>query len=623
MTADPVEVRFATTQQSLREPSGDSPARVLRYDVRQLQTQLADINDEFAIWSRTDRVREVVGEQTLTAMRARDKQIMNRLHGNASIMVLGDFKRGKSTLVNALLRTTVATTNITPETLTINEISFGAEPAARAILNDGGSVALSKEDLHAEQLGPLLQRLPAAVDHVEISAPVEWLEGVRLVDTPGTGDLTSQFEQTVTAYLPEADAIIYVMSALAPLSESEQAFLQAMVVPQEFPKLLFVVNMLDIAQSPGDAARVLDATREKLTKIFPNAALFGLSALAEVRRLESRTEPNQELSVVLRENFETFREHLREMVVLNRDVMRLDRTCAQIQQMAHDFAKQADLVRGMLRDKHTDFEASLSAYEASDSQIAERRAAGEAEMRHTMARLSDQTVGWLGGFVDRLQEDVIDQLSTFSPNDIQQHFQFFLGDALRQAVDQCVARQRPEILRSLAVARASYTEGFRTVVEIGSNDANSSADAAATVFGDLAWSILDTGSMLLSRGRLQVLRVVADLFIRRASQPSIAAAQRKRLTSLMPDLKEMLAAQVRGLYVSFADKMAEELGASYDEETASALAALRQAMHLRDASERHLEEAAAVWEDIHAQVTTTCGAVERVRQKLWIDATVS
>jgi GTPase SAR1 family protein len=61
-----------------------------------------------------------------------------------SLAVVGDFKRGKSTLINALVGSEVVTTNVTPETVTINYIEHGTENKIEAVLEDGGKVDLQR-----------------------------------------------------------------------------------------------------------------------------------------------------------------------------------------------------------------------------------------------------------------------------------------------------------------------------------------------------------------------------------------------------------------------------------------------------------------------------------------------
>jgi predicted GTPase len=183
-----------------------------------------------------------LGKNLSQQIKSEVDEIANRLQTPFFLVVVGDFKRGKSTLINALLKQEVVTTDITPETVTLNQIQSGPELKIEACLTDGGRIGLDAAELKAEQLTALLGELSQKVSHLNIEVPNEWLEGLCLVDTPGTGDIFQRFDPQVHDYLEKADAVIFVISALSPLSASEQAFLQLSVLPQDFSKVFLVVN---------------------------------------------------------------------------------------------------------------------------------------------------------------------------------------------------------------------------------------------------------------------------------------------------------------------------------------------------------------------------------------------
>lgn len=153
----------------------ETQAKVIRYDLTDLRQEFLDRLNDFSAWVQTEKLALAIGSSLLLQLRDRENQIRNRLEADFSLVVVGDFKRGKSTLINALLGTPVVTTNVTPETVTINQIQYGSELRLDACLVDGGRVSLDPEELKADQLVPLLEKLPQEVSHLSISAPVEWL----------------------------------------------------------------------------------------------------------------------------------------------------------------------------------------------------------------------------------------------------------------------------------------------------------------------------------------------------------------------------------------------------------------------------------------------------------------
>ena len=113
-----------------------------------------------------------------------------------------------------------------------------------AVLVNGTRVPLSFEQVAREKIEPLMNMLPCKIDHLDIKDNAPILRDLRIVDTPGLSDL-DDLDKQVTEYLINADAIIYVASALLPLSESEQMFLISHVQPQRFGMLYVLVNMID------------------------------------------------------------------------------------------------------------------------------------------------------------------------------------------------------------------------------------------------------------------------------------------------------------------------------------------------------------------------------------------
>ncbi|KJE20487.1 dynamin family protein [Frankia torreyi] len=118
------------------------------------------------------------------------RQAQERLDQPMRVAVAGQLKRGKSTLVNALLGETVAATGQLELTFNVNELVYSDEPAAVVRYQDGRSVEVDPADLHRwtvrdpERLADL-----RAIRSVELGLPHRLLRTFRLVDTPGLGSV--------------------------------------------------------------------------------------------------------------------------------------------------------------------------------------------------------------------------------------------------------------------------------------------------------------------------------------------------------------------------------------------------------------------------------------------------
>ena len=217
-------------------------------DYESSRSALDETLEELEAVRADPHTRQAMGADFCEWLRRSCAEIKRREGDAFNLVVIGDFKRGKSTLVNAILRDDVVHANVTPETVTINRVSYAPEESVQAVLTNGRKVALSYEETKRDTLDGIISRLPAPVSYIDIKIPNESLKDIRIVDTPGVGDILKRFDSTVSDYIRNADAIIYVVSALSPLSETEQAFLCAAIQPQDISKLFVVINMCDALQ---------------------------------------------------------------------------------------------------------------------------------------------------------------------------------------------------------------------------------------------------------------------------------------------------------------------------------------------------------------------------------------
>ncbi|HNH47524.1 MAG TPA: dynamin family protein, partial [Myxococcota bacterium] len=184
-----------------------SASYVVQYDVEVLEKRLLGALLDLQAQVERGAWREAAGEGWLKQLRDGIAAVKTRLSRPFCLLVVGDFKRGKSTLVNALLRQELVTTDVAPETVVITELNHGPELKMELHLADGGRVRLRQEDLPSASLTRIMEQLPGPVDILKIEAPIPFLEGLAIVDSPGTGDLLWRFDRRVQDYLPRADAI--------------------------------------------------------------------------------------------------------------------------------------------------------------------------------------------------------------------------------------------------------------------------------------------------------------------------------------------------------------------------------------------------------------------------------
>jgi ribosome biogenesis GTPase A len=162
------------------------------------------------------------------------------------LTVVGQFSRGKSTLMNAILGKEYLPSGIVPTTSAITAVSYGSRE--KVVLRRAGS-NLSSEIPLAQLADFVTERInPGNRDRIqmaEVQVPVEILQrGFFLVDTPGLGSAVRENTATTLDFLPSADAIVFVTSCDAPLTVGELGYLRS--CRSSVRQMFLVLNKMDL-----------------------------------------------------------------------------------------------------------------------------------------------------------------------------------------------------------------------------------------------------------------------------------------------------------------------------------------------------------------------------------------
>lgn len=155
------------------------------------------------------------------------------------VFVVGEFKQGKSTLVNALINAPLCPVGTDVTTSVATMVSAGDEPSAELVY--------SAPALPGRDDAPQLRRVPVPIGdlsrhvsqahnpdnashllYAHARLPRALLaDGLTLVDTPGVGGLNSSHAAATMSALPQADALLFVSDGSAEYSAAELEFLAA------------------------------------------------------------------------------------------------------------------------------------------------------------------------------------------------------------------------------------------------------------------------------------------------------------------------------------------------------------------------------------------------------------
>jgi len=219
-------------------------------------------------------------------------QISDRLAiGQFRLAVLGQFKRGKSTLLNALLGDNLLPTDILPVTAIPTFISFSEQISVCVHFTDGKGKCLYNPSEEMELKDFLAEYVTEKgnpnnlhmVDRVDIGHPSDLLrQGVVLIDTPGIGSTHKHNTEVAYQILPQCDAALFLVSPDPPITEVELEYLKK--ICQKLPRTFYLLNKIDylndteMISSLKFLADQLTPLLDGVPQILPVSARKGLQA---------------------------------------------------------------------------------------------------------------------------------------------------------------------------------------------------------------------------------------------------------------------------------------------------------------------------------------------------------
>ena len=168
------------------------------------------------------------------------------------VLVCGEFKRGKSSLIGAMLeQTDICPVDIDIATAVVSIISYGnTHKVFRYFGEIGGK---EKEEIPFDQISAYATGRKIAQDNtwlLEIQVPCDLLKnGLVLIDTPGLGGLDPRHGFLTSYFMPQADVVLFTVDAGEPLSDAEITFLKEKVSGTA-TQIIIVLNKIDKVDSP-------------------------------------------------------------------------------------------------------------------------------------------------------------------------------------------------------------------------------------------------------------------------------------------------------------------------------------------------------------------------------------
>jgi predicted GTPase len=223
---------------------------------------------ERTLVSDLEKLRSFSRKLKLTKSIVLINDVLQRIEQRSfSIAVVGEFKRGKSTFINALLGQEILPSDILPCSATLNRVTYGVKPEVKIIFKDGHEEQIPIEKLtdYVTKLTPESEITAESIKEAVVYYPIPYCQNnIDVIDTPGLNDDQNMTEVTLSV-LPQVDAAIMIILAQSPFSEFERDLLENKLLTNDLGRVIFVVNIWD-SYTPEQTERILQSVKNRIQK---------------------------------------------------------------------------------------------------------------------------------------------------------------------------------------------------------------------------------------------------------------------------------------------------------------------------------------------------------------------
>jgi len=302
------------------------------------------------------------------------------------VLVMGEFKRGKSTVINAILGQSVLPAHSSPTTAIISEVKWGKQPAAVLhYLNKpdgsaGGTRAVRVEDLEEHiviQEDDSTDTYENPYEKVEIFWPLELCQNhIEIIDSPGLNEDSKRHHITMN-YLSAIDAVIFVVSCDSPVSLTEKEAIKD-AIEQGHKNIFFICTHIDkYEDTPKERERVEQYCRRQLKgqTAYGERMIFFVNAR---KALEGKMESNVEK--IRTSNIFSVELALKDFLALERGRVKITLPILSMQAWVTDLYKD-------IPDREKMFQTNLSEVDLHHVQMEKQLVASNAQAQQIVAHM--------------------------------------------------------------------------------------------------------------------------------------------------------------------------------------------------------------------------------------------
>lgn len=547
------------------------------------------------------------------------------------VVVLGEFKRGKSTFINALIGKDLLPTDVLPETATINALIYNEKPELQIIMQDGSIEKGEVERSFLERFSAKNQTEECSkIKYIKIGYPFKLLDAnVVIVDTPGVSDLNEQRCDVTYNFIPKANAVLFLLDANSPLKKSERDFIEDKLLAQGIDNIIFLVNKYDNVDEEEDEdfwenlqVHMLKAFADSEYKL-KNLEMYPLSAkLALQGELEQRPE------FVAASGIDKIKAALQSNITEGRvEEEKLQRYKARMQAVLLSLNSELENKRALKSadaDKLREAQNGLNEMFTEQVENKQRIAAFVEEEKKNIVAMTDKSLRF---FYKRLEDKIIEDVQFYKGLDFKEFVEQRISKAIQRELENWLMSYAPNIdvlLRTVEkeVARGiSYRFNQKIALNANLNGQVRSAGCGISISAlDVSNATVQAGAIAAGGAGLMML-IGGPLLMPFISMAAFPLLQRKFLEDKLATAKEQVIPSIQEQLAACIVRIQQELHKYIEEQSNTIVKNSEYAYdtvleNLRVSIDAELQEKKNLSNDLGADIAKLTAEIDIIRQTL-------
>lgn len=399
---------------------------------------------------------EKYGDRELTDLIAEQRLKLEKSQFN--LAVLGQFKRGKSTLINALLGEEILPTGVLPLTAIITRLSYARERKAKVLFFNGQQEKIDLSDLAQYVTEKANPKNKKRVKQVNIYYPSPLLKkGVVLIDTPGIGSIYQNNTKVTENYIKYADAVIFILAVDPPMTEEEVNFLNT--VKDIANKMVFVLNKVDLV-GYKEQQEILEFSKEVIQERtgMKQVSIYPLSAKKALEGSFSADRQSQ-----------NFIQGLEKLILEQKGKIIINSVNNKILRVAERLLFNLKLEMKIIMEPLENLEEKIKTAR-EQLQVIEKRKKDfiylfRGEIEELIKILDEDVASFKAKETERLQNEVSKELLTKKKGNIQEEVENYLEKEIKRSFEKWRQQEKEKLDQLLQTKTEEFVSEINKIIK--------------------------------------------------------------------------------------------------------------------------------------------------------------